>query len=85
MTAAAVCWCRRDEEQAVRLLTSAAQGFDAYEMNLLAVAVRWHLGHLVGGDHGKSLVSRSEEAMKAQKILRPASFARAIAPSFRVS
>jgi hypothetical protein len=50
----------------------------------LAVAVRWHLGHLVGGDHGKSLVSRSEEAMKAQKILRPASFARAVAPSFRV-
>jgi hypothetical protein len=84
MTAAAVCWSRRDEDQAARLLTRAAEGFDTFEMNLLAVAVRWHLGHLVGGDHGKSLVSRSEEAMKAQKILRPASFARAVAPSFRV-
>jgi hypothetical protein len=52
------------------------------EMLLHAAAARRALGALLGGDMGRDLVRRADEAMEAQGVRAPARFAAMLVPGY---
>jgi hypothetical protein len=73
---------RGDIEQAVTELRTAAAGFDASSMQLLAAATRRRLGELIGGDEGEALVSASIDWMTEQHVRAPERMTALYAPGF---
>jgi eukaryotic-like serine/threonine-protein kinase len=50
---------------------SAAAGFDAADMSLVAETARWRLGELLAGDDGRALIDHAAAALRAEGIVRP--------------
>jgi hypothetical protein len=79
---AGVANLRGDNQNAIKLLTSAATSFDFAEMHLYAAATRRRLGQLTGGDEGRRMIEAADEWMRAQKIMRPDLMTRTLVPGF---
>jgi eukaryotic-like serine/threonine-protein kinase len=73
---------RNDKSAASMLLSEAATLFRAHEMELYAAASRRRLGEILGGDHGRQLVSESSSWMASQRIKNPEAMTRMLAPGF---
>ncbi len=69
-----------DATGAAALLRSAIERAEAANMGGYARAARHQLGLLVGGDDGKALVARAQEAMTAQGVVVPERFASTLVP-----
>jgi tetratricopeptide (TPR) repeat protein len=67
-----VRFLRGDQDGGVRILQQAANLCDGVEMRLHADAVRWELGHILGGDEGAALVSAADAALRAEGVRAPA-------------
>ena len=63
-------------------LAQAIPDLDRVEMGLQAAAARRRLGHLLGGDEGRTLVDQADARMAAQGIRNPARMTAALAPGF---
>jgi hypothetical protein len=61
-----------DLEAARAHYRSAAEGFAATAMRLIAIATRWRLGEVEGGSAGAALCADAEAAMRAEGIADPA-------------
>ena len=71
-----------DPSTARERLTAAVSGFEACDMRLYAAAARRHLGQLVGGAEGHTLMTRADTWMGSQTIRNPARMAAMLAPGF---
>jgi serine/threonine protein kinase/tetratricopeptide (TPR) repeat protein len=79
---AGIASVRGDSSRAVDFLKVAAVGFDAVDMSLYANAARRHLGQLVGGDEGQTLVAAADEWMTKQLVKKPELLARTLVAGF---
>jgi len=79
---AGVAHKRGDEATAVTLLEKALQEFEAAEMTLYAMATRYRLGELTGGDRGSDLLREAEGWTTKQQIRNPAKVMNLMAPGF---
>jgi hypothetical protein len=79
---AGIASIRGDEAASVSLLRRAIDGFDQGGLQLYAAAARRVLGRLVGGDEGRSLVTRCDEWMAGQSIRSPEKMVRAFVSGF---
>src|SRR5262249_17734824 len=62
---------RGDLDGAADGYRSAATGFEAVDMMLVAEAARWRLGELLGGDGGRHLIEQATATLSAEGIVRP--------------
>ena len=67
-------------DQAVDRLRRAASALDEADMALLANVARDRLARVLGGDEGKALVTRVEDWMRDQGVIKPAHFGRTVVP-----
>ncbi len=79
---AAIASLHDQQDEAKRLLETAAASFDDCSMKMYAAAARRRLGELVGGDEGKQLVDRSNWFMREQRVRNPDAFTNYLAPGF---
>jgi eukaryotic-like serine/threonine-protein kinase len=79
---AGVAQVRDRKDEAVRLLESAAIGFDAANERMYAAAARRQRGRLLGGDEGRGLVRAAEEIMTSEGVRHPDRIAHMLAPGF---
>jgi hypothetical protein len=77
---AGVAAARGQLAEAVVALESAEAGFHAADMTMYADAARRCRGELVGGDHGRALVSEAEARIRGQGVADPASMAAILIP-----
>jgi len=71
-----------DAASAAARLDEAELALAAVDMGAFAAAARRQRGRLVGGDHGRALVTAADAWMTAQAIARPVRFAALLAPGF---
>jgi serine/threonine protein kinase len=71
-----------DVEQALCLLRELEGQFDALDMRLHQEVARYRHGQLHGGEEGRLLVERAEQAIRALGVVRPAAFVALLAPGF---
>lgn len=67
---------------ALSLLATAADGFDAVDMELYAASARRQLGRLEGGESGRAMIEQADAWMAAQNIRNPERMAAIHAPGF---
>ena len=79
---AGVAHRRAEDGPAVKFLENALAGFAAADMRLFAVAARWRLGELIGGDRGSELLQDADEWMSRQQIMNPTRIMNLMAPGF---
>jgi eukaryotic-like serine/threonine-protein kinase len=72
-----------DAEAAVRLLETAAAGFEQNDMSMMLAATRWRLGEVVGGERGSALMEQAEVAMNSEGVKQPANMAAIFVNGFR--
>ena len=82
MVRAGIAAIRGNEGKAVTLLEAAADTFESTDMRLYAAACRWHLGSIIGGDQGQSLVARARLRFSEQNVARPEKMRDMLAPGF---
>ena len=73
---------RGDTETAARSLRGAVGLCETAEVGLFAASARRHLGRLIGGDEGRSLVEQADAWMRSQGVVNPARMAACMAPGF---
>ncbi|HEY0077768.1 MAG TPA: protein kinase [Pyrinomonadaceae bacterium] len=79
---AGIAETRGDSASAHRLLSSAAEGFQTFDMHLYAAVSRRRLGQMLGGDEGRTLFESAGEWMRRQEIKNPQLLTRTLAPGF---
>jgi hypothetical protein len=73
----------RGHEASIRdRLARAAESLDAVSLRSYAVAARWRLGELLGGEEGRALVAQADSWMRSQSIRNPARMVAMHAPGF---
>src|SRR5439155_14949880 len=60
-----------DNRDALGLLRSAVDQLDAADLRLFAAAARRRLGHLLGGDEGRTLAAAGDTVMTSEEIKDP--------------
>jgi hypothetical protein len=80
--AASVADAEGDEGEAREHLRATIERAEAADMMLHVHVARFRLGGLVGRDEGRALVSRAEEAMRAEGIRVPERFAALLIPGW---
>jgi hypothetical protein len=78
--AAGVAAMRGDSDGAVDQLRAAARIYASLEMEMMLAAVRTRLGMLVGGDEGRALQEAGARFFRAQRVVRPERWWRALVP-----
>jgi hypothetical protein len=73
---------RGDRDRAAARLRRAIEDCRRSGLGLHRRAAEWQLGHLVGGDEGRLLITEAGAAMRAQEIASPARMADLLAPGF---
>ena len=73
---------RGKKGEAVQLLASAEQGFQAADMAIFDAVARRRRGQLLGGDEGRALVAEADARMSSQMIVNPARVSAMYAPGF---
>ena len=79
---AGIARTRGDDVSAVALLERALQEFEAADMRLYAIATRYRLGEMVGGERGDELLKSANEWMSRQQIKNPPRVVNLMAPGF---
>jgi predicted ATPase len=79
---AGVLAMRGDPQGALRLLTAAAEEFDAVQMKIHAAGVRYCLGQLLGGQKGQSLIDTAEAVLLDETVYQPAQYVAMSTPGF---
>jgi hypothetical protein len=69
-----------DEDKAITLLRESATRFDAMQLKLFAAAANQQLGRLFGGDEGRALIAKADQAIKSEGVVRPERFAAMLVP-----
>ena len=72
-----------DTSAAVRLLETAAAGFEANDMSMMLAATRWRLGEVIGGERGGTLQEQAEAAMRSEGVKQPANLTAMFVNGFR--
>jgi serine/threonine protein kinase len=80
LVSAGVSNAEGDRPRAMAVLRMAIDRADQTAMAMHAAAARHHLGSLLGGDEGRTLVQKAEEVMRAQDVKVPSRFARVWLP-----
>jgi hypothetical protein len=80
---AAIAARRGNIDEAVRLLATAAEGFERLEMALYAAAARRRQGQLLG-QRGSQMIAQSDAWMSRQRIVRPDAITQMLIPGFRI-
>jgi len=78
--AAAVALQREDRVRAVELLRAGVEALEGQRMRLFAVAARWRLGALVGGDEGSAYRAEADRFFVEQGVREPAQMVAMLAP-----
>jgi len=71
-----------DNRDALGLLRSAVDQLDATDMRLFGAAARRRLGHLLGGDEGRTQANAGDAVMAAEEIKDPDRMTDMLAPGF---
>ena len=69
-----------ERSKAIESLRAAIERAEAAEMALHAWAATYQLGSLLGGEEGRALATRGEQAMTAEGVRAPARMARYLVP-----
>lgn len=73
---------RGDDRAALALLESAAAGYEAAGMPLLAACARRRRGELIGGDAGGTEMANADRVFESRGVQHPARWIRMYAPGF---
>src|SRR5262249_53834669 len=79
---AGVAAVREDKARAAQALRQAADGLEAAEMRMHAMAARLRLGTLIGGDEGRGIAAQARAWMAEQGIADPERMTAMLVPGF---
>ncbi len=77
-----IAYLEGDKDSAVRSLQGFVTLLEASQCNLFTAANKRHLGRLLGGDEGRTLVAQADETMRQEGIVKADRIAAMLGPGF---